>query len=272
MREIVLRVPREDVEDVLDRLLPCLPAGLREVERQDSVELLLRGAGLPSLNQVLALAGRSGLRAQEREVPDDWRERRRADYVPDLIGGCLVVRPDWAAVADSPIEIVLAEGSAFGGGRHPTTRSCLDLLLGLPPAGSFADLGCGSGVLAILAARLGWAPVVAVDLSPRAVELTQDNARSNQVSIETRLLDLSLEAPPAVDGFAANVPPEIHARIARELADPLPRMGLLSGFHTGQADQVLSHYESRGFRSASRRDAHGWCVILLEQPLSGRVR
>src|SRR5437588_853912 len=166
MREVVLEVPRAAVEDVLDRLLPRLPHGVRERERGRRVELRMRGEGLPSADEIRALTGRRNLRVREHEVPDDWRERRRADYEPDVIGGRLVVAPEWAPESGAEIEIVLREGSAFGGGTHPTTRKCLELLLQIHPNGSLADLGCGTGVLAILAARHGWDPVVAVAVIP----------------------------------------------------------------------------------------------------------
>ena len=85
------------------------------------------------------------------------------------------------------IEIVIDPGQAFGTGAHPTTRLCLELLLELRPrGGSLADLGCGSGVLAIAAAKLGFAPVTAFDTERAAVEATQENARENGVTLDAR--------------------------------------------------------------------------------------
>ncbi len=77
------------------------------------------------------------------------------------------------------IDLVVDPGQAFGTGAHATTRLCLELLLDVEPRGSLADLGCGSGVLALAAARLGFAPVVALDHEAAAVEATLENARAN---------------------------------------------------------------------------------------------
>jgi ribosomal protein L11 methyltransferase len=267
MREVVLRVPRKDVERVLDRLLPSLPGGVREIERGDAVEISIRGQDLPSLAQIVALTGRPDLPAREHEISDDWRERRRADYAPDLIGGRLVVRPDWAPPAGAEIEIVLEEGPAFGAGTHPTTRACLELLLGLEPVGAFADLGCGSGVLAILAAKLGWDPVSAVDIRPESVELAQRNAVRNGASVSAHALDLREGPLPSIVGFAANIAPDIHRQLATALPDPLPRLGLVSGIHPGEVDQVLDAYRDRGLLPRRHLDLHGWSVVVLERPL-----
>jgi ribosomal protein L11 methyltransferase len=272
MREVVVQVPRRAAEDVLDRLLPMLPGGVRERQRGQVTELRIRGADLPSMEELLALAGRRGVRAWEHEVSDDWRERRRDDYEPEVIGGRLVVAPDWAHRAGTEIEIVLAEGSAFGAGGHPTTRRCLELLLDLSPAGSFADLGCGSGVLAVLAARLGWNPVVALDVSAASVELTQRNARVNGVEVAAAVLDLVEQAPPPSDGFAANVPPTVHARVAAALPEPIPRLGLLSGFHPAETDEVVRGYEARGLAVQRTWDVQGWSVVLAERDLPKRRR
>jgi ribosomal protein L11 methyltransferase len=190
------------------------------------------------------------------------------DYEPDVIGGRLVVRPAWAPSTNSPVEIVLEEGAAFGAGTHPTTRTCLELLLDLIPAGSFADLGCGSGVLAILAARLGWDPVTAVDINPESVNLAGRNALANGVDVRTQVLDLAQDPLPEIQGFAANIAPGVHLLVAAALVDPGPRVGLVSGFHPGEAAEVAAAYRERGLRIRHSVEVNGWSVILLERPLS----
>lgn len=272
MREVVLEVPRADVEAVLDRLLPVLPGGVLERELGDVVELRLRGRELPSLDEIVSLTDQRDLRAWEHQVPDDWRRRRVADYVPDVIGGRLVVAPDWAPASGAEIEIILDESGAFGLGTHPTTRRCLELLLETRPSGSFVDLGCGTGVLAILAARIGFDPVFAVDLSPESVEATQRNARANEVSLHARVLDLKSEEPPRADAFAANVPPVVHQRLAECLPVSAPGLGVVSGFHAGEAEAVLSGYRGTGARVDVRDDVHGWTVAVLSWPLPERRR
>jgi ribosomal protein L11 methyltransferase len=266
MREVVLRVPRAAVEDVLDRLLPIVPGGVREVPAGRHVELRMRGAELPELAEIASKVGRWSHKLAEHEISDDWRERRQADYEPDVIGGRLIVRPEWApAAGPGLIDIALSESAAFGAGTHPTTRTCLELLLGVAPIGAFADLGCGTGVLAILAARLGWTPVLAVDVQPGSVAATVANAAANRAAVTARVADLSSEAPSACDGFAANVPAGLHEVIAAGWEPPGPRFGLLSGFGPDEAPSVIGAYAAQGLRERGRTDSRGWSVVVLER-------
>src|SRR5206468_12947274 len=97
-------------------------------------------------------------------------------------------------------------GQAFGAGAHATTRLCLEILVGLPAGGgSFVDLGCGSGVLAITAARLGYEPVLALDNDPASVEATAANAAANGVDLDVRRFDLRADDVPGADVLAANL-------------------------------------------------------------------
>jgi ribosomal protein L11 methyltransferase len=264
MREVVLRLPRIAVEDVLDRLLPIVPGGVREGRSGAHAELLMRGADVPANDVITAAVGRWPHTLAEREVSDDWRERRLADYEPEVIGGGLVVRPAWAPRPPAGLlDIVLAESAAFGGGTHPTTRTCLEIIFETSPSGAFADLGCGSGVLAILAARLGWAPVNALDIDRASIETTAANAALNNVDIKARVADLTSEPPPRADGFVANVPADLHALIACALIEPEPRFSVCSGFGPDEADGVASAYAARGLRESRRLTVGGWSVLVL---------
>ena len=117
-------------------------------------------------------------------VPDDWAERWRAFHEPVLVGERIWVRPPWSEPRPGAIDLVVDPGQAFGTGSHPTTRLSLELLLELEPEGSLADLGCGSGVLAIAAAKLGFGPVSAIDHDPAALEATRANAAANGVALD----------------------------------------------------------------------------------------
>jgi ribosomal protein L11 methyltransferase len=175
-----------------------------------------------------------------------------------------VVRPDWAPPAASGlIDIALGGGPAFGGGTHPTTRVCLELLLELAPAGRFADLGCGTGVLAIVAAKLGWGPVFAMDLTPASVAATTRNARLNAVSVSASLGDLTTAAPPPAEAIAANLPAGVHAQIATALQEHVPRLAVLSGFGPEHERAVLYGYAARGLNPVRRVLASGWVIALL---------
>ena len=262
MHEISIRVPAARVEAALDALLPLAPRGVLEMPRGDEVELRLRGAPeeLPSRARLAAAAGPGTI--AEREVPDDWYERRRLDYEPVVLGGRLVVRPAWAPPQPGVIDVALEERTAFGTGTHPTTRACLEELLALPSGGGFADLGCGSGVLGIAAAKLGWAPVTALDASSEAVEATLANAAANGVVLTVHAADLTTEAPPAASTMAANVPPGVHAALAERLVEA-PGTLLISGFRHDEVDAVLRGYAARGLRERSRRLEGEWAIVTL---------
>ncbi|HEX4009085.1 MAG TPA: 50S ribosomal protein L11 methyltransferase [Solirubrobacteraceae bacterium] len=269
MREVVLRLPADAVDEVLDRLLPLVPDGVREATlTRRRVELRLRGAQVPAIEEIVRAVGAVPHELAERTISDDWRERRLADYRAQTIGARLVVRPDWApSPAPGLIDIALEEGAAFGVGGHPTTRTCLTWLLDLIPAGPFADLGCGSGVLAILAARLGWEPVLALDVQPASVDAARANAVRNGVEIEVAAADLSAQPAPVCAGFAANVPVAIHEAIVAGWGDvtagDAPEAGLISGFGPAQADRVAAAYRQCGLRERRRETVHGWVVAEL---------
>jgi ribosomal protein L11 methyltransferase len=123
---------------------------------------------------------------------------------------------------------VIDPGRAFGTGAHETTRLCLELLLGLE-RGSFLDVGCGSGVLAIAAAKLGFAPVVAVDSDASAVDAARRNAVANRVAIDVRRADARQSTLPATDVAAANVTLETVEELGVDLvAEQLVASGYLS--------------------------------------------
>ncbi len=265
MRELAVRVPAAAVEDVLDELLPLAPHGVHEVPRGGEVELRLRGVPgeLPPAAAVAAAAGPWGASLQQRDLPDDWRARRAADHEPLVLGGRLAVRPAWApAPAAGMLDVVLEHDDAFGSGGHPTTRACLEEICALRPAGTFADLGCGAGVLAIAAAKLGWDPVIAVDGLEDAARTTRANAARNRVAIDVRLGDLCAEPPPTAAAIAANVPLAVHEALAARLGAP-PATLIASGVLDGDAPAVLRAYAAAGLGEHEHRTAGGWAVLVL---------
>jgi ribosomal protein L11 methyltransferase len=198
------------------------------------------------------------------EVPDDWAERWKRFHAPILVGGTVYVRPPWeqAAVRPGVAEVVIDPGQAFGTGSHPTTRLCLELMLELDARGSFADLGCGSGVLAIAASKLGFDPVSAFDADRAAVAATLANARDNAVVLDRiERLDLRSQGPPAADVVAANLMRPLLLRVAELLSEPLPRELIVSGLLDHEADEVAGAFAP--LEERRRLSDRGWTALLL---------
>jgi ribosomal protein L11 methyltransferase len=259
-RVLRLRVPISGnaASVALERLLAVAPFGVHE--REDA--LIVHAPTLPGEDEMRAALGVD--RLEISEVPDTAAQRLAELSRPEPVDGRLLVRAAWMAPLDGVEEVVLADASAFGTGAHPTTRDCLSMLLALPPGGGFADLGCGAGVLAIAAARLGFDPVVAVDLSPRAVRATETNATANDVAIESRESDLLTDPPPPAATAAANVPAEVHAAIAAAWAEP-PEHLIVSGVHVDDREAIVGAYAARGLGVVEERAAEPWLTLLLRR-------
>ena len=162
----------------------------------------------------------------------------------------------------SVTEIVIDPGQAFGTGSHPTTRLSLELMFELDPGGSFADLGCGSGVLAIAAAKLGFEPVTAVDSDAAAVAATVANARDNGVVLDrAERWDLRRDAPPPAGTVAANLMRPLLLAIA-PLMEP-PQALILSGLLDEEAGEAAAVFAP--LRESRRLSDKGWSALLLER-------
>lgn len=264
MQLLTLTVRAEDVEHALDVLLPRFPEGVHTRAVDGRVELLVYGAPAPDVELLATLDPTLLAPPAVTSASDDWRERRRQRFRPHVYGGRLAVRPAWAEPPpDGVIDVVLGqEAAAFGTGDHPTTRACLELLCQLPPEDSLADLGCGSGVLAIAAARLGWPDVTAVDVDPRSVSAAAANALRNGVDVKTRTLDLVRDALPAATVSLANVPAFVHERLAGRLAS---RTVVATGIESGHAATVVAAYEAAGYRQVVVEDLFGWTLLVAER-------
>ena len=268
MRRVALTLRADAVEDVLDRLMPLLPQGLYERALDaERTEVSFFGDRLAPAAELDALAGDALLGHEEEEVADSRAERRRRAGRAWTVAGRLLVRsPEDAPAADGGLEVVIEPApGAFGTGAHPTTRGCLELLLELEPGGGLADLGCGSGVVAIAAARLGWEPVYALDFDERSVEATGRNARRNGVAVNALLVDLREIPPPPAHTLAANVSLDIHERVAGTLSPATARV-IVSGITAAQEPAAAAAYARAGLAPQDRRIAGGWATLLLGRP------
>jgi ribosomal protein L11 methyltransferase len=291
MIRLAVRVRREHAEIVLAELLELAPGGVEEVEiGEQRIEYAVYGAPgeLPELPALDAAVGDTPVKVSSTEIADDWGERWKRFHQPVLIEAAagmpaLHVRPPWEAPSEreDAEEIVIDPGQAFGTGAHATTRLCLELLLELAGPGDrpgpLLDVGTGSGVLAIAAARLGFTPVLGLDHERESVAAATENARVNDVAIEVRRFDLRKESLPwleASEGPAEEGPDESLVVMANlllplllDLAQGMARAPahlLAGGLLKEQVDEVVSAFGDRlGMRELKRRERGEWAVVWL---------
>jgi ribosomal protein L11 methyltransferase len=292
MIRLAIRAPAEHAEAVAAELVELAPAGFEQVDGDGYVEFALYGASgeLPDLPGGRARIGPIDVDVSSTTVGDDWADRWREFHRPIQVGD-ICVRAPWheparegAAGGADLIDIVIDPGQAFGTGAHPTTQLCLVLLLdvtgdapavaggrrqepaGDPPAdrGPLADLGCGSGVLAIAAAKLGFGPIVAVDHELAAIEATKENARVNGVTLErVERVDLREEPAPVERVTVANLLRPLLLTVA-ELLPEQPETLIVSGLLEGEEDEVAAAFAS--FSERRRLRLQEWSALLLTRP------
>jgi ribosomal protein L11 methyltransferase len=265
---LAVRVRRADAELVLAELLELAPSGVEEVELgEEIVEYAVFGAPgeLPELPDLRAAAGSALVELSTTEIADDWAERWREFHRPLVLEGALTVRPPWEPPGETAIDLVIDPGQAFGTGAHATTRLCLELMLELNGGGPFLDLGCGSGVLAVAAARLGYAPVTALDNDPASVTATAENAARNGVTVEVRRHDLRAGELPSARTVAANLLAPLLRDIAVRLPidSGLPERMIAGGLLVGEVDEIAGAFAARGLVEAERRSRGEWAALLL---------
>jgi len=294
---LAIRVRGEQAELALAELLELAPSGVEEVRLADqTVEYAAYGAPgeLPTLPDVKAVVGGALVDVSSSEVADDWQERWRRFHRPVLVEApagpgrgahavrALRVRPPWeeaGARSDAVEEIVIDPGQAFGTGAHASTRLCLALLLELAATerarAALLDVGTGSGVLAIAAARLGFAPVLALDNESASVEAAGANAAANGAEIAVRSFDLRGQALPWLDGEDAPTGPVVVAAnllgpLLLELARTMPRAPahlLAGGLLPEQCEQTAGAFAARlGMRERARRRSGPWAALWLTGP------
>lgn len=267
MLRLALRVAREQSELVLAELLELAPSGVEEVDLGERwVEYAVYGAPgeLPSLPDLEAAAAGALVQVSTEEIAADWSQRWRSFHRPLVIEGRLTVRQPWEPPGATPIDVVIDPGQAFGTGAHATTRLCLELMLERDAVGSFVDVGCGSGVLAIVAAKLGYRPVIALDYDPISVSTTARNARANDVVLDVRDFDLRTDQVPNASLVAANVlaSPQRAWAASQRL---LPAQLILSGLLSQEADGIAQAFATRGLKEQERRTQGDWTALLMSE-------
>ena len=243
-----MSVPLDRVELARAQMLDLFPEGFEEVDRAGEVELVAYTDGAGQERFAAVFGSVTG-----EDVPDDWHERWRAFHRGVRIGE-LWVGPPWEQPAPGAVAVTIDPGRAFGTGAHPTTRLCLELVGDLP-RGSLLDVGVGSGVIAIAAAKLGFEPVTGIDLDPQALVAARENAVVNGVALRLQTLDARVADLPAADVAVANIALDAVEALGPRLR---ARLAVTSGYLVSE-QPVLA-----GFRIVERRERDGWAADLYE--------
>jgi ribosomal protein L11 methyltransferase len=289
---LAVRCQPELAEQVLAELTVLAPNGVEEERGPGYVEYAIYGGEgeLPELGELEAAAGDGLVELVATQVPDDWADRWQDFHKPLLIGERLWLRPSWEPPRDGAIDLVVDPGRAFGTGAHPTTRLCLELMLELEQAGEatgpLTDLGTGSGVLAIAAAKLGWSPVTGYDHESASIEASTSNAAANGVNASFELLNLRESLPGLAPTVVANMTAPVLKEVAAQLvsdggprgrarrsnsgeapATPPPRPSTLvcSGLLPAELDKAAAEFGAAGLAEIDRRQEGDWAALLLRR-------
>jgi ribosomal protein L11 methyltransferase len=246
---VSVRVAADAAELARADLLELFPEGFEELERPGFVELA-------AYTDAAGEAAIRGAFAAVDSVPvaSDWAERWRAFHRGVEVGP-FWVGPPWQPPPPGKLAIVIDPGRAFGTGAHPTTRLCLELLAECS-LGSLLDVGCGSGVLAIAAVKLGRAPVIALDVDADAVSVAQVNADRNGVSLDVRCTDALAGPLPTADVVVAN----LTLQQVEALAPRLATAELIASGYLETDEPVLP-----GFVRRERLVIDGWAADVFER-------
>ena len=266
MIRLAVRCAPGQAELVLAELTVLAPNGVEEERGPGYVEYAIYGGEgeLPELGDLDAAVGDGHISVSSTEIPDDWADRWRDFHKPLLVAGRLWLRPSWELPREGSVDVVVDPGHAFGTGAHPTTRLCLELLCELEPGGELVDLGTGSGVLAIAAAKLGWGPIRGYDHEQGAIEAAAANAAANEVELELERINLREWLPELAPTVVANMTSPILKAVAAQLGSP-PETLICSGLLLGEQDEVAAAFAKTGLAEFDRRQDGDWAALFLRR-------
>lgn len=265
---LAVRCAPEQADLVLAELTVLAPNGVEEERGPGYVEYAIYGGEgeLPELGDLDATIGGGRVEVTATEIPDDWADRWRDFHKPLLVADRLWLRPSWEPPRAGAIDVVVDPGQAFGTGAHPTTRLCLEFLCELEPEGGLVDLGTGSGVLAIAAAKLGWGPVRGYDHEPAAIEASAANADANGVEVYLERMNLREQLPLLAPTVVANMTAPVLKAVTTQLEGVgVPGTVVCSGLLPGEVDEVAAAFGASGLVEAERRQDGDWAALLLRR-------
>lgn len=203
---------------------------------------------------------------------EDWAHGWKAYFKPIRVGQKLVVKPSWEEYTPQPDDVILEldPGMAFGTGTHPTTRLCMEALeKWLEPGMDVLDVGCGSGILAVAAAKLGASGVDALDIDPLSIKVTIENVHMNDVEsiVRAKENDLLEGWTYPVDVIVSNIVADIIIRLSADVPKCLVEGGLWisGGIIDDRRKEVEKVVKEAGFKILEVMEEAGWCVIVARR-------
>lgn len=204
---------------------------------------------------------------------EDWANSWKEYYKPIKIGDKIVIVPAWEKydAKDDEIIVRMDPGMAFGTGTHETTRLVIKLLEKYIKQGMrAADVGCGSGILAICASKLGAKECKAYDIDPVAVKVANENIKdSGQTNITCEVSDLlaQVDKSEPYDVICANIVADIIIRMIPSVGALMNEKSVIlaSGIIVERSQDVISAFEEKGFKIVERIDENGWCALAVSK-------
>lgn len=281
--EVTVIVPAESRDALMNRLYEMGCLGITDLEEKiiayfdDTCELRRLTEELDAFRTILKTAGLDpAFTFALVNLPDkDWNEVWKKNIKPIDVGGIFLILPSWEIEQPDRINLVIDAGMVFGTGHHYTTQSCLLLIkryMDHRAKDRFLDVGTGTGILAICAAKLGFGEVVGVDIDPLAVEAAPRNVQLNRLDTVTiREGDITV-ADGVFDFIAANLLSEIIIAIAADIAARLKDSGtvLLSGIMLGQEAAVIAAMEAAGLKCLDKVIADIWVSLVFRPAVSSQ--
>ena len=205
---------------------------------------------------------------------EDWANSWKAYYKPIKIGERIVIVPAWEKYEAEEDELIIRmdPGMAFGTGTHETTRLVIKLLEKYIKSGMrVADVGCGSGILAICASKLGAKECKAYDIDPVAVKVANENIKDsgldNVTCAVSDLLKQVDKSGGAYDVICANIVADIIIRMMPDVGELMDESSVIlaSGIIVERSEDVINAFEERGFKIIERIDENGWCALAVKK-------
>jgi ribosomal protein L11 methyltransferase len=230
-------------------MVELFPEGFEEVEKAQGGAELAAYTDAAGEERLWAFFGNG----RSADVEEGWEDRWKAFHRPVRVGA-LWVGPPWEEAPSDGLAVVVDPGRAFGTGSHQTTQLCLQALQELEP-GPLLDVGCGSGVLSIAAALLGFAPVIGVDVEAPSIEATLENARVNGVTVDARLVEPDATLPSS---------PLAVANISLDSVEALPsRIDATTVVTSGYF--AVEEPRLEGYEHVSRATLDGWACDVYRR-------